>query len=1679
MNKFSLLAIVMFLITLSSISATQIGTDNLLFIYTYDNVSGQTYFSSWNGTYTQTGVNTVISPGGINGSYAVCTDTNDQVKSTQTFSYGDAFTISVWINADSWNDGACEVVFDHNIGANEKIHWGANCIADADLEMAVRGSGWTYNEDPDKTTNIGKWTNYVQRVNNSVLYLFKDGVLVDTDAYDGTAIGDEVDYWCIPKSGGTPADINIDEQYSWARALSNDEIIQLNNSFFDMKTKSFPSDENQPPGGVTTWFFPITVSDRDNQQTVMFNWTASTDPEGDNLTYEFFINGSSQGTTINTNWTYTFSQEETVLYRVDTTDTSNNSVEGDNRTLTFDETLPIITNVYPSALNNTIHKNNTLIYQANYDDNGNIWGYNVSLFYFNGSNVNFENRSNLTPIQSYDANITFDLTGLPDGTYFINQIVSDPHTKKEWTAKNKGSDINTRKLFVKNKNDDFIDLYTDKIVMKRNNQEYDVTNSFNDYLIIEESDRISYVLSVTSSNVLKGDEYVFYHTVWHAKGIQVVEGSDYPAHLILGDTNWMDFNHDGLINYEIIRETPNQVQVIITSSNPTPHYQSIGGLNFVDETISFVKNLPANVSDLKYYFLNSSQQIIGNETIMNTANLTQIEFLMVNFTVTDSSNITGVSFFYTANGTNGCALGNRQSNTCFIYPDFVKFTNNTLETYFDGTQGTRGDFITCNYDGDSTIRYYSCLIDEHYNPNVFKWYNAEYDFSDVKWQNGNQQRIRGNQMIKVEINQNIVPLDADQYKLDIRVNSTISPPNEPLEAYACNSSYVSGDPEDTTTCAIIATVEQVDFQDEGTKFRAIFTKQLIDELGDLKWILFENHDASNSKYYFIKTYAITNGGHTQKWEYSVNSGGTWNNLGDGYETEMNINWFYDGINRTNLVWKAEISDALNDVVNTSTTSIGWDINPSQNYPPIVSISNPADNGETIRPFNFTWIAVDPNDDPLNVTLFINGTVNVTSMTELNSSLLLNPSDGDYVFTIQACETNTTDLFCTNDTHTVEVSLDDFPPIIASVTITPTNPLIVDTIFGKAKATDVNDDNVSYEFKWYNNSVLYKSVVLQAGSGFCYQEFVNVSTDCGGLGNQSYNSSPWNGTAAFDGNYSTYMSIINTGGFNKIYIVEYTKVAYTTYPNTSLLWQVKYGDNKGTITTNITVNNENCLSQNVISLKANFIDGGIAIPPAVATDFITFSCWNGINYSTLLEANKTFNADVRFYEEGVFWQEPVWYPQNVEQTLDEISSSLMKNPNEWILSSRAVDRMFFSQWINSSISTVGLPIIRQCNDTINNEILTINYFDQLTENSINATTGYNLKVTDGIYWYNQTGVFSINNSHSFCSDLNPATYDFTWASYGDLTIQSADYITNLYTLPEAVPQLMKVDPTQVLNIYSIKSDNSSTLIYNWLTTEFQLITGTLFIRECLINGTKILAQSIPITDGKATGNVNLFFTPYSYQVLIGNTLYEQDQFSLCHIEPNGGAIATYYVDVGAVDITPQIGLYLAGCTIRKQNGNVVQMNWTANSNDASSITACMTAKRSTITGWNDFYTNCSTGTSGSFTRTIPGDLNNYLVTGLLTQQEISANCIEQVEFSQRTSASSSFGATGVFAAFLLVVSLGMLYAGNGEVQLLGAVFGIVSVWVLGLLSFGWATISAIIFFLLLVAFIGRYSRSGSV
>jgi len=146
-----------------------------------------------------------------------------------------------------------------------------------------------------------------------------------------------------------------------------------------------------------------------------------------------------------------------------------------------------------------------------------------------------------------------------------------------------------------------------------------------------------------------------------------------------------------------------------------------------------------------------------------------------------------------------------------------------------------------------------------------------------------------------------------------------------------------------------------------------------------------------------------------------------------------------------------------------------------NSRPIVVINSPADNDKNNIQLIANFTVTDLDGDPMNITLFINGTINATNTTSLlngttetiNSTSLNNQH---YSWIIQACDNSSR---CTNSTARTYVH-DDTNPILTWLSPFAVHSTSNQNLTTSVLVTDTNLFRVNYSVFYSNNSLFYNN-----------------------------------------------------------------------------------------------------------------------------------------------------------------------------------------------------------------------------------------------------------------------------------------------------------------------------------------------------------------------------------------------------------------------------------------------------------------------------------------------------------------------------------------------------------------------------------------------------------------------------
>lgn len=374
-------------------------------------------------------------------------------------------------------------------------------------------------------------------------------------------------------------------------------------------------------------------------------------------------------------------------------------------------------------------------------------------------------------------------------------------------------------------------------------------------------------------------------------------------------------------------------------------------------------------------------------------------------------------------------------------------------------------------------------------------------------------------------------------------------------------------------------------------------------------------------------------------------------------------------------------------------------------------------------------------------------------------------------------------------------------------------------------------------------------------------------------------------------------------------------------------------------------------------------------------------------------------------------------------------------------------------------------------------LNVSVYDEITGEPINITIDMNVIFDNGYHNVSKIETYENNQTFSYYIAPDSSVKDMNISLYGSVTLSGTynniTYVTRTLEVSQGAPIVLSNDGTTYnLNLYAIGVENSTTITFNWKTTGYVDIAGIMRVYRCNPNGTIYVVESLPITGGVATANLELLTAQYAYDVIIDGVVYQQESFFTCHVESL--TIRTFFVDVSEVDLAPVIGLYLVDCVLDLVSDTTINMQWTSNPDNPATIEGCLVGYQNSISGMTEFYRNCS-NLSFSLLRTIPDPGGSFYVRGLIYQEGVQGYCREDVPFNRDVNAATQFGATLLFALIFLIMGLALIYAGQTSESLLGAGIAIVVAYVLGLLALSWEWVTMAIAILVIIALLIRYGR----
>jgi len=488
-----------------------------------------------------------------------------------------------------------------------------------------------------------------------------------------------------------------------------------------------------------------------------------------------------------------------------------------------------------------------------------------------------------------------------------------------------------------------------------------------------------------------------------------------------------------------------------------------------------------------------------------------------------------------------------------------------------------------------------------------------------------------------------------------------------------------------------------------------------------------------------------------------------------------------------------------------------------------------------------------------------------------------------------------------------------------------------------------------------------------------------------------------------------------------------------------------------INLNMTETFQNPIFNNVSTDFTLFVDfGGILGFPIAGLTPTAVLTWNSTNYTSTL---------VSFTNQNASFTQSITPPQVVNSTVinHRWNFNLTNLTTGW-QSTTNQSQLLIN--VTTGICAPGLPY----------PILNITHFNELNSQQINFTNTYDVAIYDGTTWFNQTGIQDNVSTWAFCTNINPANQTYNWNLWEDFEIKLDRYVTRVVSIDPAAPILMSNNPSQNLSLFLIPIANSTTITFNWLTTNYALIDGTMRAFEC-VNNTQTMVDSTPVTSGEVTMNLQLLVQPYAYDIIIGGRLFQDfNTYSKCHEE--SVTERTFYVDTG-VSPGPVVGFNSVPCFLERIENDTVNMTWGVSG--TTYIQGCILGLSSSIYGFSTVWQNCST--SGyEFSVNHSGFPAFQTLAGTLTQGSQVKTCGNEISVTgSPTTAPGQFGLIALFGAALFVAAIGLMFAGDGTVQIVGTGVGLIAIWFLGLLRIEWVTIASIVAFLILILIIGRGAR----
>lgn len=263
-----------------------------------------------------------------------------------------------------------------------------------------------------------------------------------------------------------------------------------------------------------------------------------------------------------------------------------------NFSLAIDRTNPIMSFTTPVRQNTTLLTTQSPTFNSSCTDQGGLFEHQVNITNSTGQSIYLNLSTNLTGTQ-YNFTPTINFSNNATGVYRANYQCSDDHTASTIDDYDVAIDIDTGTIEFNTTEETIIgidlttsDLSIENVTLTQEDDRYsfsyDYDTTTDDSLIsIPESDLITIPDESTDTQLY---EHTYTYHLTSTKPLIYRNNSRYNGHFVTG-RNWIDFA--GVEGNFTVFENNTGWYVQIDSNETSLNFSSIGGLNIVEENITF------------------------------------------------------------------------------------------------------------------------------------------------------------------------------------------------------------------------------------------------------------------------------------------------------------------------------------------------------------------------------------------------------------------------------------------------------------------------------------------------------------------------------------------------------------------------------------------------------------------------------------------------------------------------------------------------------------------------------------------------------------------------------------------------------------------------------------------------------------------------------------------------------------------------------------------------------------------------------------------------------------------------------------------------------------------------------------------------------------------------------------